>query len=135
MADRDLSEESFGDLAKRLSEQTSTLVRQELALARDEMQQKGKRFGVGGGLVGAGSLLELYALALLLAGIVLLLIEAGIVAWLSAVIVAAVVAALGAVLALVGKKRVQTAAPPAPEQAIRSSKQDVEYLKQRARRR
>ena len=44
-------------LLKQLSEQTATLVRQELELAKAEMQQKGKRAGVGIGLIGGGGVL------------------------------------------------------------------------------
>ena len=134
MPDRDLSDQSFADLARRLSEDTSKLVRQELALARVEMQQKGKRLGIGGGLLGASGLLGLYALALVLAGIVLVLIQAGIVAWLSALIVAAGVAAMAGGLAVLGRSRVQTGTPPAPERAMRTAREDIDYVKERARR-
>ena len=51
MAARDLSDQSLGELSKQLTGQTSTLVRQELALARAEMQEKGKLLGLGGGLL------------------------------------------------------------------------------------
>lgn len=134
MSSNDVSDQSLGDLAKRLSEQTSTLVRQELALARAEMQEKGKRFGVGGGLLGAGGLLGLYALGAFVAAVILVLIEAGIDAWVSALIVAAVLALIAAVLALAGRKQVQTASPPTPEQAIETTRQDVEHVKERAKR-
>lgn len=134
MSSNDMSDQSLGDLTKRLSEQTSTLVRQELALARAEMEEKGKRFGLGGGLLGAGGLLGLYALGALVAGIVLVLIEVGIDDWLSALIVAAVLAAVAGALALAGRKQVQEATPPAPEQAIETTRQDVEHVKERARR-
>lgn len=134
MSSNDMSDQSLGDLAKRLSEQTSTLVRQELALARAEMEEKGKRFGLGGGLLGAGGLLGLYALGAFVAGIVLILIEVGVDDWLSALIVAAVLAAIAGALALAGRKQVQEAGPPTPEQAIETTRQDVEHVKERARR-
>ncbi len=134
MADNDLTDQSLGDLAKRLSEQTSTLVRQELALARSEMQEKGKLFGLGGGMLGAAVLLGLYVLGLLFATIVLVLIEVGIVAWLSALIVTVVVAAIAGVLALAGRKQVQAAQPPAPEQAIETTRADVKHVRERAKR-
>ncbi|MDQ3691305.1 MAG: phage holin family protein [Chloroflexota bacterium] len=135
MADRDLSDQSLGELSKQLSEQTSTLVRKELALARAEMQQKGKLLGLGGGLLGGAGLLGFFTLALLLATIVLVLIEVGIVAWLSGLIVTVVVGAVAGVLALVGKKEVQAATPPTPEQAIQTTRDDVDYVKERAKRR
>lgn len=127
-------EQSLGELASRLSEQTATLVRQELALARAEMQEKGKRLGIGGGLLGAGALLGLYALGALVAGVILILVEVGIVAWLSALIVAAALAAVAGALALAGRSQVQEGTPPAPEQAMETSREDVEVVKERARR-
>lgn len=134
MSTNDLSDQSLGDLAKRLSEQTATLVRQELALARAEMEQKGKRLGLGGGLIGAGGLLALYALGTLVACLVLVLIEIGVAAWLSALIVTVVLAGIAGVLALLGRKEVEAGTPPAPEQAIETTKQDVEHVKERAKR-
>ena len=98
------------------------------------MQEKGKRFGLGGGLLGAGGLLGLYALGVLVAAVVLVLIEAGIDAWLSALIVAVGSALIAGALALAGRKQVQEATPPAPEQAIETTRQDVEHVKERARR-
>ena len=53
--------------------------------------------------------------------------------WLAALIVAVVYAAIAAVLALTGKGKVQEAGPPVPEQAIESTKEDVEWAKTRAR--
>jgi uncharacterized membrane protein YqjE len=134
MADNHLQEQSLGDLAKRLSEQTSTLVRQELALARVEMQEKSKTFGLGGGLFGAAGLLGVFALALVLTTVVLALIELGVVAWLAALIVGVVVAAVAGVLALLGRRKVQEATPPAPERAVRTTRRDVDHIKERARR-
>jgi uncharacterized membrane protein YqjE len=134
VSERDLTDQSFGDLARRLSEDTSTLVRQELALARVEMQEKGKRLGLGSGLLGTAGLLGLYALGLVLAGVVLVLVEIGITAWLSALIVAVVVASIAGVLAMVGRSKVQEATPPTPERAIRTTKEDIDYVKARAQR-
>jgi hypothetical protein len=53
--------------------------------------------------------------------------------WLAALIVAVVYAVIAAVLALTGKGKVQEAGPPVPEQAIESTKEDVEWAKTRAR--
>lgn len=99
------------------------------------MQEKGKRFAIGGGLLGTAGLLGLYGLGVLLATIVLVLVEVGIVAWLSALLVTVLVAAVAGMLAVRGKKEVQAATPPAPEQAIETSRQDVNYVKERAKKR
>jgi uncharacterized membrane protein YqjE len=134
VASRDQTEQSFGDLAKRLSEQTAALVRQELALARVELQEKGKRAGIGGGLLGAAAITALYALGAVIAGVILVLIEVGIVAWLSALIVAVVLIAVAGVLALLGRSQVQAGVPPTPDQAIETTKEDVDVIKERAKR-
>jgi uncharacterized membrane protein YqjE len=120
-----------GELVKELSEQTSALVRKELQLAQLEMQEKGKRAGIGAGLFGGAGLIALFGAGTLIAAIVMLLATA-LDAWLAAVIVAVVLFAAAGVAALMGKKQVEQAVPPTPEQAIQSSKRDVDEIKGRA---
>jgi len=127
------SDQQIGDLVKQLSEQTSDLVRKELKLAQLEMQEKGKRAGIGAGLFGGAGLVALYGLGVLIAAIVLALATA-IDAWLAALIVAVVLFAIAGVAALMGRKQVEQATPPQPEQAIASTKRDVEVVKERAAR-
>lgn len=127
------SDQQIGDLVKQLSEQTSDLVRKELRLAQIEMQEKGKRAGIGAGLFGGAGLIALYGLGVLIAAIVLALATA-IDPWLAALIVAVVLFAVAGVAALMGRKQVEQATPPQPEQAIQSTKRDVDVVKQRAAR-
>jgi uncharacterized membrane protein YqjE len=127
------NDQQLGDLVRQLSEQTSTLVRKELKLAQLEMQEKGKRAGIGAGLFGGAGLIALYGLGVLIAAVVLLLATA-IEPWLAAVIVAVVLFAAAGVAALIGKKQVDEATPPQPEQAIESTKRDVDHIKRRATR-
>ena len=123
-----LRDQSFGELFKHLSEQTATLVRQELDLAKAEMQQKGKRAGVGIGMIGAGGVLALAAVGALTATLILVLAE-WMDAWIAALIVTLVYAAGAAVLALQGKEKVGEATPPVPEQTIETVKVDVQWAK------
>ena len=51
------SEPSTAELVQRATEQVSRLVRDELALARAELTQKGKHAGIGIGLFGGGGVL------------------------------------------------------------------------------
>ena len=81
------NDRSVSDLVKQLSEQTSTRVREELALARAEMTQKGKAAGVGAGMFGGAALVGLMALGALTAGLILPLAEV-MDGWLAALIVA-----------------------------------------------
>ena len=126
-------ETSTKELVRELSEQTTTLIRKELALAQLELKEKGKRAGIGGGLFGTAGLLAVFGLGTLIATAVLALATA-VDAWLAALIVAVVIFAAAGVAALVGKGQVQQATPPAPEQAIESVKRDVEEVKEHARR-
>jgi putative superfamily III holin-X len=49
--------------------------------------------------------------------------------WIAAVIVGAVLLAIAGILGLTGKKQVEQATPPLPEQAVESTKRDVEEVK------
>ena len=133
MADVDVTDASMADLVRRLSEQTATLVRQEMHLAQAELKQKGKRAGVGAGLLGAAGVIALAALGALVAALILVLGEA-VDMWISAFIVAGALAALAGIVALMGKKQVSEAVPPKPEAAIESVQADVAEIKEKARR-
>jgi uncharacterized membrane protein YqjE len=125
-------ERSVGELVQALSQQTTTLVRQELQLAQVELQEKGKRMGVGAGMFGGAGLVALYGVGALIAAAIVglgTLVEP----WLAAAIVGVALLAVAGVLALTGRKQVERGTPPLPEEAIESTKRDVDELKQRAR--
>jgi hypothetical protein len=128
----DLRERPAGELLKELSQQTATLMRQELELAKAELAQKGKQLGAGAGLLVGGAVVALLALGALTAGLIAVLATV-IATWLAALIVAVVYAALAGGLAIAGRGRIQKAAPPAPEQTIETVKEDVQWAKTRAR--
>ncbi|WP_433392605.1 phage holin family protein [Micromonospora sp. KLBMP9576] len=121
------SEPSTAELVQRATEQVSRLVRDELALARAELTEKGKHAGIGIGLFGGGGALALFGLGALVATAILLL-DLVLPAWAAALIVAVVLFALAGVLALVGKKQVSQAVPPVPEAAVRSVRADVDTV-------
>jgi MFS family permease len=122
---------SLADLARQLSNQTTELVRHEVELAKAELRVKGKRAGIGAGMFGGAGALGIYALGALTAAIIAGIAEA-LPVWASALIVAALYGAIAGILALRGKKKVQQATPPLPEQTVQSVKEDVRYTKQRA---
>jgi uncharacterized membrane protein YqjE len=128
----DLREQSIGELLKRLSQETSTLVRQELELAKAEAAQKGKEAGVGAGLFGGAGIVGFLGLGALTAAIILAL-DTAMAGWLAALIVALVYGAIAGVLALNGRDRLKQAGPPVPEQTIETVKEDVRWAKTRAR--
>jgi len=59
------NEQPVGELLQQLSAQTATLVRQELKLAQFELQQKGKRAGLGAGMFGGAGVGALYGVGAL----------------------------------------------------------------------
>jgi len=128
---QDLRERPLGELVKQLAEQTSTLVRQEVDLAKAEVAQKGQQAGKGAGLLGAAAVIGLLAAGALTAFLIMLL-DGALPNWLSALIVAVVFAAIAAALALQGRNRIRAATPPVPEQTIETVKEDVEWAKTRA---
>jgi uncharacterized membrane protein YqjE len=134
MAREELTDQSLKDLLQRLSEQTANLVRKEIQLAQTELQEKGKRAGIGVGLFGGGGLIALYGLGALVAAAILGLatvVEAS----LAALIVAVALFAVAGVLGLMGRQQVQRATPPKPEAAIESVQADITEVRERAHRR
>ena len=125
-------DQSIGELVKELATETSTLVRQELDLAKAEMTERGKRAGKGAGMLGAAALVGLLAAGALTACLVAAL-DLAMATWLAALIVTVVFAAIAGALAMTGRKQIREAAPPVPEQAIDSVKEDVQWAKTRTR--
>ena len=127
-----MNDRPLADLLRDLTDQTSALVRKEIELAKVELTSKGKRAGAGAGMFGGAGALGFYALGAFTAGLIILLGTA-IEPWLAALVVALAYALVAGVLALAGKKQVERATPPLPEQATESVKEDVRWTKARAR--
>ena len=128
MADIRTEHVPTGQLVSQLSEQVSTLVRDELTLARMEMTEKGKRAGKGAGLLGGAGVIALYGVGALFVtvGALLALVMP---VWAAALIVTVLLFAAAGVAALVGKNQVKQALPPEPEAAMASGKRDVDAVK------
>jgi hypothetical protein len=126
------ADHSLGELVKQLSDQSTRLARMEVELAKAELAQKGKQIGAGAGAFGGAAAVAFYAFGALTAAAILGLSEA-VDAWLAALIVTAVYAAIAGVLALVGRSRVEAGTPPVPKRAIESSKEDIETAKRSAK--
>jgi uncharacterized membrane protein YqjE len=128
----DLRDRPIGELLRQLSQETTTLVRQELELAKAEMAEKGKRAGVGAGMFGGAGASSLLGLGALTAAAIAALDEA-LPLWLGALILALLWLAIAGALALQGRSKVQAATPPVPQQTQESMKEDVQWAKNRAR--
>lgn len=123
----------MGELVQQLSEQTAVLVRKEMRLAQVELQEKGKRAGIGAGMFGGAGLVALYGAGAVVAAVIMLVATA-IEPWISAVIVGVVLLAIAGLMALLGRRQVEQATPPKPERAMKSVQDDVEHVRERAHR-
>jgi len=126
--------QSTGELVQRAAEQISRLVRDELALAKAELAEKGKHAGIGIGLFGSGGALALYAMGTLIAALVLLLAEV-VPAWAAALIVGGALLLVAGLLALFGRSQVRRAVLPVPESAAESIRADLDVVKTAVRER
>jgi uncharacterized membrane protein YqjE len=128
----DLRSQPAGELVKQLSEQTTTLVRQEIELAKAELSEKGKKVGEGAGMFGGAALLGLLALGTLTALIISLLDKAMDFS-LAALLVTLAYVALAGAIAISGKERLKRGLPATPEQTVETVKEDVQWAKSQSR--
>lgn len=128
----ELRAHSTGDLVKQLSEQTTTLVRKEIELAKAELAEKGKAAGQGAGMFGGAAAAALLALGTLTV-LILALLDKAMDLWVAALIVTVVYGAIAAVLAMAGRDRVKEGMPPAPKETVETVKEDVQWAKSQAK--
>ena len=117
----------IGDLLGDLGRQVSTLVRRELDLARVEVTSGLGRMGRGAAMSGVGGMLAYAGLLFVLGAIALALVDAGLDAWLAALIVGAVTLVIGRIVAWMGVGQIRNA-NPAPTQTAETIREDVDYL-------
>ncbi len=123
---------STGDLVNQAAAQISTLVRDELALAKLELAEKGRRAGVGGGLVGGAAVLGWFGLGLLVT-LAVVLLDLAWPLWLSILVVMVVVFAAAAVAAFLGRQKLTAAVPPTPTDAVAGVQADVRTVRDAAK--
>ena len=115
-------------MVQKATEQISRLVKDEIALAKAELAEKGKHAGIGVGLFGGGGVLALYGVGALFATLIIVL-DLFLPLWLASLIITVVLFAGAGILALLGKNQVTKAVPPEPSAAIASAKADVDEVK------
>jgi uncharacterized membrane protein YqjE len=125
-----LRERGMGELVKNLSGQMSTLVRQEVELAKTEMAEKGKKAGLGAGMFGAAGVAAILMLGSLTA-LVILALATAIPAWAAALVTTVLWGAVAGALALVGRTKMRELGTPVPEKTVETVKEDVQWLKNR----
>jgi hypothetical protein len=119
---------SIGELFSELANETTTLLRQEIQLAKTEMTQKATEAGKDVGLIGAGGALAYAGLLALIAAVIIGLGQL-IPMWLSALIVGLVVVGIGYLLiqrGLTALKQID----PTPRQTIQTLQEDKEWVKE-----
>jgi hypothetical protein len=126
---RPVTDQSTAELVQRASEQITRLVRDEIALAKAELAEKGKHAGIGIGLFGGGGVLAMYGVGALIATLIVVF-DLFLPLWLAALIVTVALFLVAGILALLGKNQVSKAVPPEPSSAIASVKADVDEVKQ-----
>ena len=126
---RPVADQSTSELVQRASEQVSRLVRDEIALAKAELAEKGKHAGIGAGLFAGGGVFALYGVGALVATLIIVF-DIFLPLWLAALIITVSLFLIAGVLALIGKNQVTKAVPPEPKAAIESVKADVDEVKQ-----
>lgn len=129
MADaRTQTQPSIAELFGELTRETGTLIRQQMELARLELSQRVSRLGKGLTRVVIGGALATGGLLAIVAGIVLAVTALGVPAWVSALVV-------GAVLTLAGYALAQQAISAmsreelAPQATIETLKENAEWIK------
>ena len=122
---------SLGELFSELAQDTSTLVRKEVQLAKTEMSQKASRVGKDLGFLAAGAALAYAGLLAVLAGVIVLVGQV-IPMWLSALLVGLVVAAVGYFLVRRGLEALERE-DLAPRQTIETLKEDGQWAKDQRR--
>lgn len=123
--DRSLGE-LFGDLTRSLS----TLIRQEVELARTEMTARAGRLSRGAGMVGIGGALLYAAVLGTMAVFILGLVELGLTPWLATLVVTIVVAVVGGLLVASGQDALKKA-DLVPRRTIETVRDDAEWAKER----
>jgi small-conductance mechanosensitive channel len=121
---------SLGELFADLSRESSTLLRQEMALAKAELSKKASEAGRQAAMLAVGGLVAYAGFLTLIAFVVLALSEV-LDPWISALLVGAVVTGIGAFLVMSGIERLKQMSPK-PDQTVQSLKEDAEWLKNRA---
>ena len=120
---------SPGQLASEVAKDVSTLVRQEVALAKAELQKEAKTAGAAAGALGGAGFAGYFVLGFLSLALMYALDSVMPTGW-AALIVAAVWGVAAAVLAVLGRKKLKDFNPK-PERTIETVKEDVQWAKTR----
>jgi ABC-type xylose transport system permease subunit len=120
---------SLGELFGDLGRQVGTLVRQEVDLAKTELSEKASRTGRNVATLAVGGAVAYAGLLVLLLAAVYALIAAGLESWLAALLVGAVVVAIGGFLVWRGLQQFRET-DLTPRRTVETMKENVEMIKE-----
>ena len=128
-AEAQVADKSVGDLVTKISEQASTLVREEIELAKAEVAIKARSLGVGAGVGAVAGFFVFLALIYAFAALAWFLNDEVFDSlWLGFVVVTAFLLVLGAVAGFIAYRMISAGAPPTPDLAIQEAKLTREAL-------
>ncbi len=122
------AERSVGELLGDLLHETTTLVRQEITLAKNEMTQKAAQAGKDAAALAIGGAVAYAGLLAIVAAVILLLVHANITPWVAALLVGTIVVAIGGAMVMKGLKALKHS-DMAPRQTIDTLKEDAQWAK------
>lgn len=128
----DALERTLGQLVADATNDISSIMRSEIALAKAEMSADAKKAGLGAGMFAAAGIFAFLALILLLISAAYGLVAAGLAPWLAFLIVAGVLLILGAILVIVGKSSIDKLQGK-PERAIKSAQDTIAAVRPSSR--
>jgi len=126
------TDSSIGELFADLTRDMSTLVRQEVQLAKTEVTQKATRVGKDVAYMAVGGAIAYAGFLALVAAVIVILGMVGVPWWLSALLVGLIVAAVGYFLIMKGRDALKRL-DMAPRETIQTLKEDAEWAKEQTR--
>jgi hypothetical protein len=120
-------ERSIGELFSELAGETSTLVRQEMALAQAEMTRKATKAGKNVGYLAIGGAVGYAGLLAIIAGVIMGLSYL-MPAWIAALLVGVVIAIASYLLISSGLAALKNM-DPKPTETVETIKEDARWLK------
>jgi len=123
-------ERSVGDLVSDVSQKVSTLVREEIELAKAEVSEKVSELAKGAAVGAAAGVFAFLGLILLMHAIAWLLTELffGDNIWLGFLVEAVLFFAVAAAAGMIAYKALQRGSPPTPEMAIEEGRRIKQTL-------
>jgi len=126
-AQQDAENQSLGSMVTNLSNDLSTLMRQEMALAKAELKDEAAKAAKGAGML-AGAGYAGHLAVVFLSFTIVWLLDLAMDIWLAALIVTVLWAIVAAVLFVTGRKNLKSV-DPKPQQTVDSLKEDAQWLK------